>query len=176
MKKDRRHMTWGDLLIVIALLIIIGWLLPEPARSDDIVVNWTAPTEGETCITGGEVVIDGIRIWQMVADITDPNITSFVAENMKPGEYRYAATAYVGSTSSRMSAGVVKESLSFTVQEPTAYIVAKTVGQFMLLPVGTVPIGTPCNANSEVNGHNAVPASEVTFTGARDVVVVAKCG
>ena len=57
-----------------------------------------------------------------------------------------------------------------------AYIVAKIPSGFLLLVVGTVPLGTACNPDTEVNGYNSVPVSAVTFTGAQDVIVVAKCG
>lgn len=58
------------------------------------------------------------------------------------------------------------------------YTVIKQPDVFVLLPIGTVPAGTPCDPNNTVNGRGAVPNSAVIWTsptGSRPIVVVAEC-
>jgi len=64
-----------------------------------------------------------------------------------------------------------------TVQELVVYNVLKQRDRFVLLPVGTVPADTACDATNEVNGYYAVPRAAVTWYGSsRSEVVVARCG
>jgi len=160
--------------------LLTAIMLFGAASADDITLNWTNPDQNEQCVDGG--VYDnpgGTSIWQLIVDIPDPDqsITSYVIPDMKPGVYTYIATAYNDQQNrSRVSGSATKTVDIFSVIDERAYIVAKINGGFLLLVVGTVPLGTACNPTTEVNGMNAVPASQVTFTGAQDVVVVAKCG
>ena len=62
--------------------------------------------------------------------------------------------------------------------ERTVYNVIKQPNRFVLLPIGTVPPGTPCDPNNMVNGHGAVPTDAVVWapgSTVRPVVVVAQC-
>lgn len=145
------------------------------AAAEDITLSWTNPTEQETCTNSGTTTIDGVNIWQLVGTIDSPT-ESYVIPAMKPGTYTYAATAFNADGESRLSGKTEKTVVGFGVVDERAYIVAKTNGRFLLLVVGTVPLGTACDVETEVNGMNAVPIDAVTFTGARDVLVVAECG
>ncbi len=63
---------------------------------------------------------------------------------------------------------------------PTAYSVIKSAEQLVLLPVGTVPLGTACDTAQGVvrggNVFNVVPTAAVTYSGsARPLVVLAAC-
>ena len=60
--------------------------------------------------------------------------------------------------------------------DPTVFTVVRQENRFFLLPVGTVPPNTVCIADQSINGHNAVPIDQVTWSGTvRPVVVVAVC-
>ena len=60
--------------------------------------------------------------------------------------------------------------------DPTVYTIVRQENRFIMLPVGTVPPNTPCIADQTINGHNAVPIDQVTWSGTvRPVVVVAIC-
>lgn len=161
--------------VIFLFIIIVAYLTSLRAHAEDITLNWTNPTEQETCTNSGTTTIDGINIWQKIATIDSP-ATEYVIPAMKPGSYTYAATAFNADGESRLSGITTKDVVSFGVVDTRAYIVAKTAGKFLLLVVGTVPLGTACDIDTEVNGMNAVPIEAVTFTGARDVLVVAKCG
>ena len=172
--KKRSVLTWSQFWFIMWLIAMIGIVFPPKAEADDVTLSWTNPTEQESCTNAGPTTIDGVHIWQLVGTI--PAATSFTISGLKPGSYTYGATAYNSNGESRLSGVVEKTVTEFTVVDERAYIVAKTNGRFLLLVVGTVPIGTVCDVATEVNGFNSVPVSDVTFTGARDVLVVAKCG
>jgi hypothetical protein len=174
-KRQRKYLTWKEFWAFIIIVLILGWFLPVPSQADDITLTWTNPTNQETCTDAGATTIDGINIWQKVATIDAP-ATEYVIPAMKPGTYTYGATAFNADGESRLSGIVEKTVAGYTVQDERAYIVAKTNGKFLLLVVGSVPLGTPCDTTTEVNGYNAVPVDAVTFTGVQDVIVVAKCG
>lgn len=164
-------------MFVVALISIA---FPLPSKADNVSLSWTNPDMTEQCSPGTTYTNPGgTRIWQLVADIPDPEqaITSYVIPGMKPGTYQYVATTYDDQgVESRVSGKAEKVVTDFGVVDQRVYIVAKIPGNFLLLVVGTAPLGTPCNPNIEVNGMNAIPIDEVIFTGARDVIVVAKCG
>lgn len=172
---DRLKITLLHWTIMFGLGFIAGGLMMQKAMAEDITLSWQNPTQQETCTDSGTTTIDGINIWQKIATIDSP-ASSYVIPAMKPGSYTYAATAFNADGESRLSGITTKDVVSFGVVDERAYIVAKTAGKFLLLVVGTVPLGTACDVDTEVNGMNAVPIEAVTFTGARDVLVVAQCG
>jgi hypothetical protein len=174
----KKHLTKKDLPWVILLLLgvtVLGFIFPNESKAEDVILNWTNPTEQEECTNAGPTTIDGVNVWQLVG--TAPSAeTTYTIPGMKPGIYTYAATAYNSDGESRLS-GVTEKTVTEWVTIATqAKIVAKINGDFLLLVVGTVPLGTPCNPNVTVNGHYAIPKEAVTFTGAEDVIVVAQCG
>lgn len=62
------------------------------------------------------------------------------------------------------------------VSDPLVYQVSGVTDHFQLAPVGTVPLGTACDAAQSVNGRMAVPRAAVSWYGSvRPRVVVAVC-
>lgn len=60
--------------------------------------------------------------------------------------------------------------------DPTVFTVVRQENRFILLPVGTVPPNTACIEDQTINGHNAVPIDQVTWSGTvRPAIVVAVC-
>jgi hypothetical protein len=58
---------------------------------------------------------------------------------------------------------------------PTAYTVVKRVDGFVMLPVGTISVGTVCGTQ-RVNDYYVVPRASVTWSGSvKPDVVVAQC-
>lgn len=182
--KRRRHLSLLEFLSFVAIIVILGWMLPAPAHADDVTLTWTNPVENED----GTPLTDlaGIRIWQLVGETTDIAQLSYTISGLEPGDYTYIATAYttgdpvadppVASVESKISNTAEKTVSALAVTDERVYIVAKVPGRFLFLVVGTVPLGTVCDASVNVGAYNSVPISEVTFTGARDVIVVAQCG
>ena len=177
MGRNRRHLTNLEIVTFIAIVVIIGWLFPPKAKADEVTLTWTQPIQNEDGTTLTDLA--GIRIWQLVGETTDTAQTSYVISGLQPGDYTYIATAYTTAdppVESKISNTAEKVVGGLTVIDTRVYIVAKIPGDFLLLVVGTVPLGTACNSNVIVKGMNSVPVDQVTFTGARDVVVVAQCG
>jgi hypothetical protein len=118
-----------------------------------------------------------VKIWQLVAYIEDPTTESFVIPDLKPGTYTFTVSAVTSTgAESRLSTEADKEITEFVVTDTAVKIVAKIPGDVLLLVVGTVPLGTPCDPEVEVKGHYAVPTDQVTWTGAQDILAVAQCG
>lgn len=66
--------------------------------------------------------------------------------------------------------------LTVTVSSLTVYTVIKRVDRFVMLPVGTAPPNTQCDASQQINGYFVVPRAKVTFSGdVQPDVVVAQC-
>ena len=171
------RIDWFQLAKICAIAAAANWLmwfLIKDAQAEDVVLSWTNPTSQETCTDAGSTTIDGVHIWQLIDTI--PTLETLTIPALKPGSYTYAASAFNTDGESRLSGVTTKDVTGFVVVDERAYIVAKLPSRFLLLVVGTVPLGTACDVDAEVNGFNAVPVSEVVFTGARDVIVVAKCG
>ena len=79
---------------------------------------------------------------------------------------------------SKVIVDVEPEAITSLAVSETVFTVVKQPNRFLLLPVGTVPAGTPCDPNNSTNGLGAVPTSAVQWTsptGSRPVVVVARC-
>ena len=159
-------------------LLLIMLLMPA-AHADDVTLTWTNPTGQETCSDAGPLTtLAGTRIWQLVAEINDPDAVTFTIPDQLPGEYSYVATSFTtDGEESRVSGKATKTVETFVVTVETIYTVVRTNNRFLLLPAGTVPLGTPCDVDNSVNGKYAVDTDEVTWTGnIRPQVVVAECG
>lgn len=158
--------------ILLALL-----LLPLSVGAGDVALDWTNPTEQESCTNAGATTIDGVNIWRLVATLDYPANT-WTDLNLKPGTYTYAATAFNADGESRNSGHTTKTVTSFVTVDSTEvfYPIPQNNG-LLMLHIGDVPLGTPCNPDLEVNGHHAVDRALVTWTGtAQPLLVVAKCG
>lgn len=68
-------------------------------------------------------------------------------------------------------------SVKFATITTTVFTVVKQTDRFVMVGVGTVPLGTPCIVDQSVNGYHVVPRSAVTWSGSvRPLVVVGSCG
>jgi len=125
----------------------------------------------------------------VVVDTTTPGAQeSFKIDTIEPGVWCvWAKHQLKNGVYSAYSAPVSKTILDtpvvpdpptdFNTIETIAYTLVKQIDRFILLPVGTVAVGTKCDPTQYVNGYYVVPITSVTFSGTvRPVVVVAKCG
>lgn len=156
-------------MILLLLFPLCGW-------AEDVTLDWTNATEQETCTNSGPTTIDGVNIWQLVATVDAP-LQTYVIEDQPPGDYTYAATSFNAGGESRLSGKTTKTVTAFvTTSELVFYPVAQP-DSVLLLGIGTVPLGTPCDPSVSVNGHNAVDRSLVQWAGtAEPLLVVAQCG
>lgn len=158
-----------------ALLIAVGW-----ANAEETTITWIPPTGSEVCTADPTPAdIGEYRIWQLVATITDPAVESWVIDGLYPGDYTWISTSVrTDGLESRISNAVTKTVGDLATKSTTAFSVATTNGKFLILAIGTVPLGIRCDPNQKVNGFNAIPKSDVTFTNpnANPLLVVASCG
>lgn len=187
---NRATTNWKFWLGLLIAMLGIGWVFDS--KADDITFTWTNPTETFTMTTAGPYTNpDGTKLYMEVADITDPNAESFVLPNMKPGTYRFVAVSYDDQgVSSPVSSATEKVVTEFVTTNIVVKIVTKTQlvpgqpGTFLLLGVGTIPLGTPCILGTEVNDHYAVPFDDIVWsdpnrnngTAELPLLVVAECG
>lgn len=177
-RPKKQSITFYPLFIYALIAVAMIVFLHDISQAEEVTLTWTNPTGQETCSDAGPLSdLAGTRIWQLVAEINDPTSESFVIPGLLPGEYQYVATSFTDSgEQSRISGSATKMVTEFTVTEGTVKTVVRTDNRFLLLPVGTVPLGTSCDVENSVNGHYAVPRDQVTWSGnVQPQVVVAEC-
>ncbi len=159
--------------IAIALL-----LFTVPAAAGDITLRWNAPTSTQICQPGPPPQnLAGYRIYELVAEINDPDAVEYVVEGKLPGDHSYVATAFTTiNQESALSAATTKTVEAFETVGGPVWDVIKRPDQFLLLVVGNVPAGTACDPEQSVAGKYVVPFDAVNWTGTvRPPVVVADC-
>jgi len=169
----------------------------------EITVTWSAPTE---CTDGspfgtlpGDCMLNGFKIYYSlsdsevkaktapVIDINNKDITVHTITGLESNtQYYVAMTAYGWEgIESDLTESVIGYAGSVITPNPvpsvalttTVYNVIKKVNGFVLLPVGNIPLNTPCDNTQTVNGYTVVPRAAVTWSGTiKPDVVVAKCG
>lgn len=186
----KRPIDWFRVALITALGVLLivmftslgrlpgAWVIPS-AAGGELEATWTKP---ETNCDGTPITnLAGFRAYwgPFKSELADPTASAYRVTGLPPGQWWIGVTAYnTDGTESPVAGPVVKEiaAADFTVAEGTVYTVVKRPDKFLLLAVGSAPIGTPCNAAQEVNGHYAVPRALVQWSGSvRDDVVVAKC-
>lgn len=182
-RRQRAPSEWRFWIGLLLVLLGIGWVFDE-ARADDVVLSWDNATQNEdgTPLTN----LAGIRIWQLVATTTDPQQTSYTISGLDVGDYIYAATSYTTDdppVESVLSTTAEKSVTQLVVTNIVVKIVTQRPGKFLLLGVGTVPLGTVCDITTEVNKHYAIPFDDIVWsdparnngTAELPLLVVAEC-
>jgi len=158
-------------------------------------LTWTAPTQN----TDGTPLTDlaGFKIYlgttqggpyPVSVDIPDPLATTFTVPNLTEGTtYYFVSTAYNSAATVQESDfsneatklipfAVPNPPSMLTVVEMVAFYVVAQEDKYVLVAVGEVPNGTPCNPDETVNGHYVVPRDTVAWYGnVQPEAVVAKC-
>lgn len=101
------------------------------------------------------------------------------------GTHYFSATAIVGGVESAKSAAVSKVIVpptpnppsNLTVQQDqTAYIINQSDNRIVMVPAGTIPMGTVCDTTQQVLGKYVVDIATVTWAGSvRSRVAFASC-
>jgi len=110
-------------------------------------------------------------------------VKSFDIENLESGYSNVVSKTIGEKTLTASITAIIKEDEPvppsapvLRVSEPTAYTIVKRPNAFVLLPVGTIPLGTTCMEEQSVNGYYAVPRELVVWSGSiKPDVVVAQC-
>lgn len=188
------------LLYVVFLAMLI---LPVVVfAQQDTTLSWTAPTQN----TDGSAYTDpaGYKIYHgtvdggpypIVVTINNPAVTEFIISGLAIGDHYFVSTAFnQAGAESDYSNQAIKTIVPSVPNPPSGLVVlaedlsVRTVSKipegFLLLNVGVVPAGTPCDSTQSSNGHYSVPISAVTWsdparndgTAELPLVVVAQCG
>jgi len=176
---------------IMALLLL---LLSVSALAGSATLSWTPPTQNED----GTPITDLAGYWIYYGtvsgnypnsiQIADPTISTYVVDSLAAGNWFFVATAYntagIESAYSNEATKTVPPDVplpptNLTVVDPESlvYSIGKIYDGMVLTPVGTVPGGTPCKADS-VNGKHVVDRQYVMWSSTNDdfAVVVADCG
>ena len=167
--------------LLIALVFVGAY-----AHAGDAVLTWELPTEAEQCTnTTLTSPIASTDIWLKVANVP-ADTTTHTFTGLEPGDYTYVTSAVdEAGAVSRFSGTASKTVDSLLVDDDKAYTVVQSGGKFVAFIIGTVPVGTVCDASSMVKGEfdflpftaYGVPVVDVTITGDTEpVMVVATCG
>lgn len=167
------------------------WALSNStASAGSAVITWTAADKNEdgtplTDLSGFRILYgqDASTLTQSVT-LTDPGLRSYVVPNLSAGMWYFAMTTTAGSGATAresqrtnvVNKDVPPDPVGLIVKGPTVYQVLGTPNRFALNPVGTVPVGTACDATETVNGRYAVARELVTWYGStKPQIVVAEC-
>jgi len=118
--------------------------------------------------------------------LTMPTVSG-TSPNVAAGTYCVRAYAKTNQGSESVASNVAQAIVApstpnpptLTVTTPTAFKMRQSVDGYQFVKIGTVPIGTTCDASHSVDGLNVVSRANVTLTSRFDtmpLVVFAKCG
>lgn len=186
-----RNLNWLRLLAILGggatlLAVLIaygkldfGWVIPN-ASAGEVEITWTKPERN--CDGTPLTNLAGFRAywWPNMAELANPAASAFTIPGLAPGRWWVSVTAYNSAGEESYFAGPAYKDVlpaDFKTVAPTVYTVVKAVDRFVLLPVGTVPLGVVCDATNSVNGSYVIPRTSVVWSGSvKPDVVVAKCG
>ena len=165
-----------------AIAFLLGFglaLLAGPVLAGDVTLSWTNPDRTFTMTDAGPYENPaGTKIYLEVADTSDPSAESIVLPAMKPGTYNFVAVSYDDQgVASPVSNPATKEVTEFVTTDTTVYYPIPQPNGVLMLEIGSVPLGTPCNPDLPVQQYYAVDRALVTWVGtAEPFLVVAQCG
>lgn len=176
---------------IASLAAIALCLGARPVLAGDATLTWTAPTQR----TDGSALTNlaSYRIYYgtsataltQTAPVTNPGLVTYTIQNLAPGTWYFSMTALdAGGLESARTNIVTKTILQAPPNPPgnlvvAALVVYQVIGtpdRFAMIPVGTVPAGTPCDPLQTINGRYAVPRAAVSWYGSiKPQIVVAQC-
>lgn len=178
-------------------ILLVAW---STVSASELNVSWTPPThntDGTPILATGETALTYFRVEWGTCSGTAFGVgqgelivgASFLTAklNLATGTHCvrvYAASGLGWSDPSNHVVAVVSDTPGAIPQPPSGITLAvQVVFQFVgardrvnLIPVGTVPAGTPYDIIQVLNGHCVVPRAAVTWYGSvKPQVVFAKC-
>lgn len=172
-------------VLAVAIVLWLAWGA-KLAVAGEVTLSWENPVEQEECTNAGPLPdLKGTRVYELVAETTDPALTSVTLTGKLPGEYTYVATAYVldengDPVESRTTTNTVKTITEFkALAGATAYQPVMISTGWWMIPMATMNADTQCDATQSANGYYRVPQGSYTWldgSTARPVMLVAECG
>jgi len=197
---DARRHTLARLGVCAALLM--GLLFCTTAHAADATLTWTNPTQytdnspiaagalTQTSLIYGKCNATNNGLLATPAPVTvavpQPTTTKVIT-GLGAGVWCFAARSETATDQSDFTAYVSKTIVlkpqpptGLTVTALTAFMAVRQQDRYAMIPVGTVPASTACDANNGViaggKTYFAVPTSAVTWFGAtQPTIAVATC-
>jgi hypothetical protein len=164
------------LVMIYMALMLIRAFVPN-AYGGTAALTWTAPTQNcdGSPITG----LTGYRLLYGTADSGLPATpTAYTVTGLAPGTWFFSLAAVTATAQSEfVTVTKIVASTDFKTTDTVAYTIVKKVDGLVFLPVGSVPVGTVCDATMKVGAYYVVPRASVTWSGTiKPDVVVGTCG
>ena len=177
---------------IATLLLSLLLTTAAVAETSAVTLSWTAPTKNED----GSNFTDfskfklyygtKTRTYTGVIDNIQNATYVFNANGTQPvGQYYFVVTAVnskgqESGNSNEATKAIVEIDGILKVTNSIVYTIVKQPNSFVLLPIGSVPLGTECDPLQTVNGKYVVPTDKVTWTSqapnrVEPDVVVADC-
>jgi hypothetical protein len=162
---------------------------PPDLTWQDAQLTWTAPTHNEdgtplTDLAGFMVyygTVDG-GPYPTGIQIVDETATTHTITGLAEGTYYFVSTAYNSAGvesdfSNQVSKTIVQPPAVFSTVTTTAYGWLTFPDRLILAPIGTVPLGTPCDESQNIIDKHVVPHDQVTLSsgGADQLVILGDC-
>lgn len=179
----------------IAAFVILS-LLSFTAFAGEATLTWVPPTKN----TDGTDYTNygGFKIYYQLRDATTGfevvdlpdttnTMTTYIVTGLVVGTWDFQMTAYNNAGMESAKTNTVSKviladtdplppGMSFVSIETYVYNLVKKDNGFVLVPVGTIPLNTPCDISQSVNNKFVVPVSAVTWLGTvKPIVVVTSC-
>lgn len=170
--------AWRALTIVVLGALFL-YFATCTARAAETRLTWEPPT---TYCDG--TPLDGIASYRILWGphnevVPDGTVKEYRVFGLTPGNWWFSVAAVDthGTEGIFATAYRAVKPEEFVAAATTAYTLVKKRDGLIMLPVGTVPLGTVCLAAHNANGYYVVPRASVTFTGnVKPEVVFATCG
>lgn len=174
-------------LALAAALWLLAW--PAFAQSGTAQLSCTPPTQNtDGSAISGTITYKFYRGTSQTTQNTASPVQSSCAytfTGLAVGTHWFSVTATVGGIESAKSAAVSKviapptpnPPSNLTVQQDqTAYIINQSDNRIVMVPAGTIPMGTVCDTTQQVLGKYVVDIATVTWAGSvRSRVAFASC-
>jgi hypothetical protein len=175
------------------ILALVAFLAAGAALAGDAPLSWThngKNTDGSAAtLTGFRIYYDTDDTLDRVIDIPNGALRAYVVTGLPPGTWHFAMTAYSADGESVRTGTVTRDiaqpappqpPTSVTLTARPAYTIKQTQDNVAVVPVGSVPAATACDATRGVivtgKPYYRVPVSAVSWIGTvRPVVVFADC-
>lgn len=149
------------------------------AGERDLVAMWTKPERN--CDGSLLTNLAGYKAYwgKGLASVPGATASSFTSPLLPPGDWWLAVTAVNTAGVESPLAGPVLKTIAastFKTTNDVVYTIVKRTDKFVMLPVGTIPLGSPCDPANTINGLYVVPRALVVWSGSvKPDAVVAKC-
>lgn len=182
-------------LIGITIVVSMFCLWVSTAHSGEATLTWVPPTQN---VDGTPYTnFGGFKIYYNQRDATSGYVvdipdntntqTTYIVTGLIVGTWDFQMTAYNNAGGESDKTNIVSKVIladsdplppgtSFVSIENYVYNLVKKDNGFVLVPVGTIPLNTPCDISQSVNNKFVVPVSAVTWLGTvKPIVVVTSC-